>query len=53
MRTSDNSRAARDSGTRDAMLEIAFAFWRATLLLSGNRMRAEITAILAAAETRD
>lgn len=38
MVTSDNEGAARDSGAADAVLEIAFAFWRATLLLSADEL---------------
>jgi hypothetical protein len=38
MMTSDNGRAARDGGARDAVLDIAFAFWRATLLLSADEL---------------
>jgi N,N-dimethyltransferase/O-methyltransferase len=38
MMTSDNGRAARDGGTRDAVIDIAFAFWRATLLLSADEL---------------
>lgn len=38
MVTSDNGGAARDGGAADAVLDIAFAFWRATLLLSADEL---------------
>ena len=38
MVTSSNGGAARDGGAVDAVLDIAFAFWRATLLLSADEL---------------
>ena len=38
MVTSDNDSAAREGGAADAVLDIAFAVWRATLLLRADEL---------------